>query len=77
MKVEVISPNKRIFEGESQIVTLPGTKGSFQVLDNHAPLISTLSKGKLGIGNDKTFNISGGVAEVLGNKITVLVTGVE
>jgi F-type H+-transporting ATPase subunit epsilon len=75
MHLEIISPDKRIFEGEATSVTVPGTEGSLGILNNHAPLISTLKEGKVKVKNNNTeesFDIKGGVIEVLNNKVIVL-----
>jgi F-type H+-transporting ATPase subunit epsilon len=76
MHLEIITPEKKIFEGEVNLVQVPGTSGSFAVLKNHAPIISTLEKGRIKIeneGGEKTyFNINGGVIEVKSNHIIVL-----
>ncbi|MEY5047154.1 MAG: synthase subunit epsilon [Bacteroidota bacterium] len=75
MHLEVITPDKKIFEGEVVSAAFPGSLGSFEVLHNHAPIISSLDKGELRIKtNDGTriFDIEGGVVEVLNNKIIVL-----
>lgn len=81
MHIEIISPDKTFFSGEVKSVTVPGRKGEFQVLNDHAPIISTLGAGKVKInGNsgDKTFyDISGGVIEVRKNRIILLIEGVE
>ena len=45
MYLEIVTPDKKVFEGEVLSVSFPGTDGSFQVLNNHAPLVSTLAKG--------------------------------
>lgn len=47
MTVEIVSPEGKIFSGNAKSIQLPGANGLFQVLDNHAPLISTLTDGKL------------------------------
>ena len=47
MKLTIISPEKTLFEGEVQAVFLPGTKGAFEVLSHHAPVISSLAKGSV------------------------------
>lgn len=76
MQVDILNPDQTLFSGEANVVTLPGIKGSFQILNNHAPLISALSKGKVSIENGsekKSFDINGGIVEVLKNKIVVLV----
>lgn len=76
MHLNILSPDKIVFAGEASAVQLPGSKGSFEVLNNHAPLISSLEKGKIRIRKDKEekiFKISSGFVEVLQNKITVLI----
>ena len=75
MHLEVITPEEKVFDGEVTAVTLPGAKGAFQVLKNHAPLISALGKGLLLINTDKgeqRMTVDGGVVEVLDNNISVL-----
>jgi len=76
MLLEIISPEKKLFTGEVNLLTVPGSKGSFQILHNHAPIISTLEKGIIKIvssnGEKSFFNIDGGVIEVKNNKIIVL-----
>ena len=76
MNIEIINPDKTIFSGEADLVQLPGKDGSFEILNNHAPIISVLQKGKIKIvGKDKNtqfFEINGGVIEVLKNKILIL-----
>jgi len=76
MIIEIITPDKTIFSGTASLVQLPGIDGLFEILNNHAPLISVLKKGKVKIKNDKDqiefFEIKGGVVEVLKNKILIL-----
>ncbi|MDX2189760.1 MAG: ATP synthase F1 subunit epsilon [Bacteroidota bacterium] len=75
MNLEIVTPDKKIFEGEADGVQLPGTDGSFEILSNHAPYITTLGTGKLRIkvGKESTiYQISGGVVEALNNKVIVL-----
>jgi F-type H+-transporting ATPase subunit epsilon len=79
MTLEILTPDKKVFEGEVTSVTVPGTLGSFQILKDHAPIISTLEDGPVIIKNkteEQTFIIKGGVVEVLKNKIVVLAEGV-
>ena len=75
MYLEIVTPDHKVFEGEVISVTFPGTDGSFQVLNNHAPLLSTLKKGLI-IYKDKKNEydvmVDGGVVEVLNNKVVVL-----
>jgi F-type H+-transporting ATPase subunit epsilon len=47
MKLEIITPESNVFSGEAKTVSLPGLDGTFQVLNNHAPVISALKKGAL------------------------------
>jgi len=76
MKIEIITPDKKVFDGDIKSVRVPGKKGSFQVLKDHAPIISTLEKGSVITvdqeGFQKIFEISGGVIEVKANKIILL-----
>ena len=76
MHVEIINPDKTIFSGEAELVQLPGKDGSFEILNNHAPIISVLRTGKVKIVDKakkvQYFEIRGGVIEVLHNKILIL-----
>ena len=75
MQLEIITPDKTIFEGEVDSATFPGSKGSFQVLKNHAAIISSLEKGKVlyKINNKvEEIVVNGGIVEVLNNKIILL-----
>jgi F-type H+-transporting ATPase subunit epsilon len=76
MKLEIITPEKTLFEGEVNLVQLPGIDGSFEILNNHAPLVSVLKEGKIKINDESKkeqfFDIKGGVIEVLKNKVIVL-----
>lgn len=47
MKISVLTPDRTIFTGNVASVSLPGTDGSFQLLDNHAPLVSSLTRGRV------------------------------
>lgn len=76
MNIEIISPEEKLFEGEAVSVKLPGAKGQFQILNGHAPIISSLEEGNVVVQTSKgeeNFKVSGGVVEVLNDKITVLV----
>ena len=76
MKLEIITPDKKLYEGEVKHASFPGSSGSFGVLDNHAPMIATLKAGKVEITETSNakheFSVSGGVVEVLHNKVIVL-----
>jgi|688.fasta_scaffold320378_1 F-type H+-transporting ATPase subunit epsilon len=72
----IITPDKKFFEGKVQQVTLPGSSGPFQVLKDHAPLVSILQKGTIfygGEGQEHALPIQEGLVEVSNNSITVLV----
>lgn len=78
MTLEILTPEKKLYSGESSSVILPGVDGSFQLLNQHAPLISALGKGELTYKTateTKTLSINGGFAECLKNKVIVLVEG--
>jgi F-type H+-transporting ATPase subunit epsilon len=78
MTLEILTPDKKVYEGEVTSVTVPGTMGSFEILNNHAPIISTLEDGKLTVrgAKDEVFLIKGGVVEVNNNKVMVLAEGI-
>ena len=77
MKVDIITPDTTLFTGDQvELVQLPGIDGSFEILKDHAPLISILKKGRIKLRNkgekDQNFDIKGGVIEVLSNKVLIL-----
>lgn len=79
MLLEIITPEKKVFEGEVTIATFPGSDGSFQVLNGHAPLISLCKEGVVEYkGKDlaQQVKITGGVVEVLKNKVILLADGI-
>ena len=79
MQLEIVTPDKKVFQGEVSEATFPGASGAFQVLNNHAPIISSLVNGtvkvKTASGNEQ-FEVKGGVVEMLDNKITLLAESV-
>lgn len=80
MKLEIVSPEKVYFSGEVLLVTLPGETGLFTVLENHAPIISALTKGIVSyktMSDEKSLHINGGFAEVNNNKIIVCIEKVD
>ncbi len=81
MNLEILTPEKKLFSNEVYGVQLPGINGLFEVLEKHAPLVSALGKGTIKVLITKTetqkFQIKGGFAEVLNNKVSVLVEGAE
>ncbi|MEN9444479.1 MAG: synthase subunit epsilon [Bacteroidota bacterium] len=80
MHLHIITPDKSVFEGNAELVQLPGTDGLFELLNNHAPIIATLKKGTIRVKPEKeaekSFQITGGVLEAQQNKVVVLVESV-
>ena len=79
MYLEILTPEKKVFEGNVSIATFPGSDGSFQVMDNHAPLISLLKEGLVEYkskDSSSSVHITGGVVEVLRNKVVLLADGI-
>jgi F-type H+-transporting ATPase subunit epsilon len=81
MKIEIITPDKKIFDGEIKSVRVPGKKGSFQVLKDHAPIISTLENGLVRMidqeNKEISYEITGGLIEVKANQIILLADSVK
>ena len=76
MQLEILSPEKTLFTGEVDSVIFPGSQGKFQILNNHAPIISSLSQGNIDYKiNSKTnqIEIKRGIVEVLKNTISALI----
>lgn len=80
MLLEIITPDKTVYSGKVKLIQLPGSKGTFEMLKNHAPIISTLEKGKIKVeeesGEVLFFDVDGGVVENKDNKIIVLAESV-
>ncbi len=79
MKLTIITPDKLAYDGDATAVTVPGSAGSFQILQDHAPIVSTLEDGKVIIRNAQGHTviiIKGGVVEAKDNNITVLAEGI-
>lgn len=79
MNIVVLTPEKEVYKGEAKSVVVPGTSGRFEVLNNHAALVSSLSSGKVKLtladGGEKRFHIERGFIEVLRNEVSLLVQG--
>lgn len=77
MMLEILSPEQKLFSGEVESVTLPGTLGEFTVLRRHAPLISSLNQGeikyRLKNGDEQRVAIRNGFVEVLKNHVSVCI----
>lgn len=76
MILEIITPDKKLYEGNVKSATFPGSEGSFGVLNNHAPMVITLKGGTIEITEEsnskQNFEVKGGVVEILKNKVIVL-----
>ncbi len=81
LNLEIVTPSKSAFTGEIKSITVPGTKGRFQVLKNHAPIISTFDIGMIEVdlldGKANYYSTAGGTIEVLDNKVLVLADSIE
>lgn len=80
MKLTIITPDKIAYEGDVTAVTVPGTSGSFQILKDHAAIVSILQDGKVIIKEssnaEQTIEIKGGVVEAKDNTVVVLAEGI-
>ena len=81
LNLEIITPSKSSRSREIKAITIPGTKGRFQVLKSHAPIISTFDIGMIKIdtldGKADYYATAGGTIEVLDNKVLVLADSIE
>jgi len=77
MQLEILTPEHKVFSGSVYGIQLPGTGGSFEILEKHAPMIASLGKGKMKVLKDKNsiemYEISAGFVEVINNKVSVLI----
>jgi F-type H+-transporting ATPase subunit epsilon len=77
---DIVSQDRTVFEGDVDIVVLPGMDGEMGVLPHHAPLLTTLKYGLIKVrrqGQEDVFTVSGGVAEIQPTIITVLADSAE
>lgn len=75
MFLEIVTPDRKVFQGEVTEASFPGADGSFQVLKNHAPIVSALTNGVVSYTTDEkriSLTVDGGVVEVKDNRIVVL-----
>lgn len=77
MYLEIITPEKKVYEGEVVSVKVPGALGSFEILNNHAPIVSSLDKGEVKVKTSKgdvlQYQVDGGVVEMMNNKVSLLI----
>ena len=81
MQITVLTPDKEVFEGVITSVKVPGIGGQFEILKDHAPLVSALGSGEVRLikqgGERMTFSIEKGFVEVLRNNVSLLVQGLQ
>ncbi len=80
IRCEIVSQDRMVFEGDADIVVLPGTDGEMGILPHHAPLLTTLKIGIIKVrsgGKEEVFTVAGGVAEVQPDLVTVLADAAE
>jgi F-type H+-transporting ATPase subunit epsilon len=80
LNLEIVTPEKKVFDEAVDSVTIPTTNGEIGVLPNHAPLISTLKPGILTVstrGASERMAIAGGFVEVSANKVSILADSAE
>ncbi len=76
LKLKIVTPEKVEFEGTAEQVIVPGAQGQFEILTNHAPIISTLQKGTV-LYDGKELQIQGGFVEVQKNEVSLCVEKAE
>ncbi len=80
IRCEIVSQDRLVFEGDADMVLVPGALGEMGILPNHAPLLSALRPGLLRVrvaGQEHAFTVTGGVVEVQPDLITVLADAAE
>ena len=80
IRCEIVSQDRRVWEGDADIIIVPGEMGEMGILPNHAPLLSTLKFGILKVrseGREEFFTVAGGIIEVQPNLVTVLADSAE
>jgi F-type H+-transporting ATPase subunit epsilon len=80
MQLEILTPQQKVFSGEAKLVKVPGSKGSFEIMKNHAAIISTLTDGELKVetesGETLNYKTNGGVVEVKNDHVAILVESI-
>lgn len=78
MKIDILTPELKLYSGEASRIKLPGIAGEFELLENHAPIIAALKKGTVEVqegNNKKSIEIEDGFAECINNKVSILIAG--
>ena len=76
LRLKIVSPEKVIYDGEVESVKGPGTQGAFEILNNHAPIISSLGDGKVEFTasqGSRSIDVRGGFVEVKKNEVCLCV----
>ena len=76
LQLKIVSPEKVEYDGAAERILVPGTMGQFEILNDHAPIISTLQKGTVEFVNKEgktSLEIQGGFVEVQKNKVSLCV----
>ncbi len=80
-QLEIVTPQRVVFKGDVESFSAPGVMGSFQVLVNHAPLLSAIGVGEAKMrdtqGNEIRYATSGGFVEVMNNRVVMLAESAE
>lgn len=77
MKTKILTPEKKIFDGEIEVAIIPTRLGYISILDNHSPLVSAVSPGEIRIKNkegERTFINEGGIVQTINNETNILLT---
>lgn len=80
VNLEIVTPEKVLYKDVVDLITIPGTNGGFQILKDHAPLMSTIETGILVVKKENetlNFTSSNGTVEVLNNEVLILVDSIE
>jgi len=81
MNLIILTPGQEVYNGEIKSVKVPGTTGQFEVLNGHAPIVSSLEEGDVRVieanGEKKTFQIEKGFIEVINNEVSILAQGLS
>lgn len=79
MKLQILTPDRQVYDGNATSVKVPGTSGQFEVLNGHAPIVSSLEEGTVRVveegGSRKEFTIERGFIEVINNEVAILAQG--